>query len=143
MKIQDFDLFKSEMYKLVALKEQDIIELRSEQAAFLAENIKLLEKVDKVDWTVMRKAEQLTTDTLSEFKAIVKAFEQSIKDDFQRWRHKNANLEGKYENVTLWVKMITQINKQLQQEFFNSEQEIRKNQERIAEYLTMQIAKDF
>lgn len=33
--------------------------------------------------------------------------------------------------------MITQINKQLQQEFFNSEQEIRKNQELIAEYLKM------
>ena len=91
----------------------------------------------------MRRAETLTTDTLSEFKSIVKAFEQSIKDDFQRWRHKNANLQGKYENVTLWVKMITQINKQLQQEFFNSEQEIRKNQELIAEYLKMQIAKDF
>jgi len=48
----------------------------------LGENIKLLEKVDKVDWTVMRRAETLTTDTLSEFKSIVKAFEQSIKDDF-------------------------------------------------------------
>ena len=65
LKAQVFENFKAEVYQLISLKEQDIIALRSEQAAFLAENLRLLESVDKIDWSVMRKAETLTTDTLA------------------------------------------------------------------------------
>ena len=76
----------------------------------MAENLRLLESVDKIDWGMMRKAETLTTDTLVEFRSIVRAFEESIKGDFKAWRHKNQDLQGKYESVTLWVKMMSQIN---------------------------------
>lgn len=110
LKIVDFEDFKEQVYQLMSFKEQDIVQLRAEQSAFLGENLRLLEKLDKIDWGVMRKAEAMTTSTLAEFRKVVNAFEDSIKGDFRTWRHKNQDLQSKYESITLWVKMMSQVN---------------------------------
>lgn len=40
----------------------------------MGENLRLLDKVEKVDWNLMRKAELLTADSLAEFARTVLAF---------------------------------------------------------------------
>jgi len=66
-----------------------------------------------------------------------------VKGDFKNWRHKNENLQQKYENVTMWVKQFTQMNEVLKDEFFNSQCEVRKNLSMVSEYINLQISKDF
>lgn len=66
-----------------------------------------------------------------------------MKGDFKNWRHKNENLQQKYENVTMWVKQFTQMNEVLKDEFFNSQCEVRKNLSMVSEYINLQISKDF
>ena len=45
-----------------AVKDHLIVELRSEQAAFLEENLKLMERFDNVDWDNISRATTLATD---------------------------------------------------------------------------------
>lgn len=69
----------------------------------------------------MRKAELLTADSLAEFARTVQAFQDSVKTDFKNWRHKNENLQLKYENTTMWIKQFSQMNEVLKDEFFTAQ----------------------
>jgi hypothetical protein len=62
------------MIEMMGEKEKEVNHLRGEQTVFLKENLKILEKLDKIDWTLVRKAETMTTETLSEFKVMIDAF---------------------------------------------------------------------
>ena len=59
---EDLEQFKREMNQVNAVKDHLIVELRSEQAAFLEENLKLMERFDNVDWDNISRATTLATD---------------------------------------------------------------------------------
>ena len=69
----------------------------------------------------MRQAETLASNTLSAFKATINSFQDSVLNDFKHWRRKNMALQSKYENVTLWVRMFTEMNETLKNEFLNAQ----------------------
>ena len=69
----------------------------------------------------MRQAETLASNTLSAFKATINSFQDSVLNDFKHWRRKNMALLSKYENVTLWVRMFTEMNETLKNEFLNAQ----------------------
>ena len=66
----DVKQFKLEFAQINAVKDHMIVELRSEQAAFLEENLRLMEKFDNVDWQKIAKAEEIAKD----FKETIETF---------------------------------------------------------------------
>jgi hypothetical protein len=143
LRITDFTEFKDELFEIIADKEIEVKMLRAEQGAFLGENLRILHRLDKIDWGMMRKAEAMTADTLSEFRTMIDAFQKSLAHDFKHWKRKNLALQGKYENMTLWVRMFAQMNEKLKAEFFNSVRGCNETMEGILEHLKMQVHKDF
>ena len=70
------------------------------------ENIKLLNKVNIIDWATIQKAEQTIADTLEEFQISVDAFMETIKNDMGRWKSQNASLIAKHEADRVLIKSL-------------------------------------
>ena len=68
------------------------------------ENIKLLNKVNVIDWATIQKAEQTIADTLEEFQISVDAFMETINNDMSRWKNQNASLVAKHEADRVLIK---------------------------------------
>ena len=64
----------------------DIINIKSDQMAFSEENMRILNKLEKLDITVTKRAENMADNTLAEFKIIVKSFEDTLKIEYKGWR---------------------------------------------------------
>ena len=74
---EDLEQFKRKIHQVNAVSDHMIVELRSEQAAYLEENIKLMEKFDNQDWGKIHKAATISED----FTRAVESF--SV--DFKKW----------------------------------------------------------
>jgi hypothetical protein len=55
--MQELTEFKREMFKSLALKDSEITVLRTESNILHDELVSMLEKLEKVDWNVMQKAD--------------------------------------------------------------------------------------
>jgi DNA-binding XRE family transcriptional regulator len=84
----ELETFKLEMAHELTVKEQCIVELRSELAVFLEEHYQMIEKFDDVDWEGVAKAQGIS----DEFKEIISGFSENFNSIFKRWRQKNTNL---------------------------------------------------
>ena len=60
-----------------------------------------------------------------------------IKLNFKKWRQKNTNLQSKYENISLWIKMFSKVTGQLKDEFMNHSMQTKTNSEMINEFLAL------
>ena len=92
--------------------------LRIEYSAFLDGQVGIMEKINQMDTNVMLKADLLATETITEFRTIVDSFHDQISSDIKNWKHKNTDLQSKYESTAMWMKMFSEINERLRDEFF-------------------------
>ena len=88
----------------------EMIDIRGEMDAYSKENLKSLERIDKIDWHIVNKAELLAAEAQAEFKSLVDSFETNISHDLIRWKRTQTDLSAKYENITLWVNMQMRMN---------------------------------
>ena len=63
----------------------------------LLESMRLIEKIDSIDWSVVERAEATLANTLAEFQVNVDALLESITKDMKRWKNQNADLIAKHE----------------------------------------------
>jgi len=61
VKCEVFNAFKDEVKLMHEAITTDMVRLISEHEKFTAENLLLLEKIDKIDWSLLTKAEKLGT----------------------------------------------------------------------------------
>ena len=105
--------------------------------AFQQETVKTLDRIDNIDWKLMRKAEMMAAQSAAEFKALVDEFENSMSHDLKRWKRKQTDLASKYEHVTLWVSMQMKMNQKLKGEIHESQTENRTYLESLAKQLSL------
>ena len=67
VKQESFNAFKDEVKLMHEAITCDIVRLISEHEKFTAENLLLLAKIDKIDWSLLTKAEKLGTKQIQEF----------------------------------------------------------------------------
>jgi len=84
-------------------------------AAFLHESMQMMEKFNKVNWKKVDLAEKVSI----EFKTILDDFQSNFQQAFKRWRQMNADLQAKYEHVSVWVNSQNTISTRLQGEFLS------------------------
>jgi hypothetical protein len=84
--------------------------------AFGDENIEILKRLETLDVTITKRAEEMAETTLKEFKIIVQSFEDSLRIEYKGWRQKNIELESNIEHLSLWSKVFTQMLDRLKDE---------------------------
>ena len=97
--------------------DQVVAEVRAELAAFLQESMMIMEKFEKVDWKKVDVAEKVSV----EFKSVLDDFQSNFQQAFKRWRQNNADLQSKYENVSVWVNEHNEISTKLKDEFLQAQ----------------------
>ena len=135
--VDDLGAFKKELMEVQSGINQEILLIRVEMDAFQQETVKTLDRIDNIDWKLMRKAEMMAAQSAAEFKALVDEFENSMSHDLKRWKRKQTDLASKYEHVTLWVSMQMKMNQKLKGEIHESQTENRTYLESLAKQLSL------
>jgi iron-sulfur cluster repair protein YtfE (RIC family) len=90
--------------------QNELLDVKAEHISFTNENLKMLQKIEKIDWNVLNKGEMLVAKTISEFNFAIESLKDDIKVDLKNWKQNNTELEAKYEGIVLWTKMFSAIN---------------------------------
>ena len=80
-------------------KQVDELKTLCEQT--IKDNLGLLKKIDKVDWTILSQAEGKLSSVLGEFQLSVDGLLTAIEHDLKMWKRKHAEIETKYETVSV------------------------------------------
>ena len=67
-------------------RDQKLKDLKAMYADSLKENLKLLTKIDSVDWNLYAQAEERVAGVLREFQRTVEAVVLSMEEDIKKWK---------------------------------------------------------
>ena len=79
MTTNEFDEYKK-------TNDQQFEEMRQRSERAMAENLRLLKKIDRVDWSVVNQAENKLASILGEFQLSVDGLLEAIETDMKRWK---------------------------------------------------------
>ena len=130
---QEFQQFQDESRK-------EISELKQLCDKAIQQNIRLLRKIDKVDWNIVNQAEGKLANVLGEFQLSVDGLLMAIEHDIKQWKRQRAEMETKFESLTLQLKSQTSVSNFLKEEFFSNQTETQGMQEKVFRFLQMQVA---
>ena len=59
-----FDEFKTILHGILDGKDQEILSIKASHEAFTKENLRVLQKIENIDWKTIHKADMLITQVL-------------------------------------------------------------------------------
>lgn len=92
--LQEFEDFKFSSTKQIA-------ELKGLCETTLKEKNRLLAQISSVDWTIVSQSEKKLSYVLGEFQLTMDALLLSIESDIKQWKRQWAEVETKYETITI------------------------------------------
>lgn len=91
---QEFEEYKN-------TNDAEIQRLKTICEKTIQDNMRMIKKVDQIDWTIVQQAEEKLAGILGEFQLSVDALLGEIEADMKRWKTQQATLETKYETMAM------------------------------------------